>query len=63
MINGFGLGGARRSNVICFDLNPKRVISGTLNGAPVVFGDGARIELLKAAGVKTPRAAIYIINS
>ncbi|OEU19828.1 Na_H_Exchanger-domain-containing protein, partial [Fragilariopsis cylindrus CCMP1102] len=63
MINGFGLGGARRSNVICFDLNPKRVISGTLNGAPVVFGDGARIELLKAAGVKTPRAAIVTYAS
>jgi len=63
MLDGFGLVGTRRSNIICFDLNPKRVLAGTLNGAPVVFGDGARIELLKAAGVKTPRAAIVTYAS
>jgi len=63
MLDGFGMVGARRSKVICFDLNPKRVLAGTLNGAPVVFGDGARIELLKAAGVKTPRAAIVTYAS
>lgn len=63
MLDGFGLVGTRISNVICFDLNPKRVLAGTLNGAPVVFGDGARNELLKAAGVKNPRAAIVTYAS
>jgi Kef-type K+ transport system membrane component KefB/voltage-gated potassium channel Kch len=63
MLDGFGLVGTGTSNVICFDLNPKRVLAGTLNGAPVVFGDGARIELLKAAGVKSPRAAIVTYAS
>jgi Kef-type K+ transport system membrane component KefB/Ca2+-binding EF-hand superfamily protein/voltage-gated potassium channel Kch len=63
MLDGFGLVGTRISNVICFDLNPKRVLAGTLNGAPVVFGDGARIELLKAVGVQTPRAAIVTYAS
>ncbi|KAL3906845.1 MAG: hypothetical protein SGILL_009112, partial [Bacillariaceae sp.] len=51
------------SNVVCFDLNPSRVLMGTMNGAPVVYGDGARIELLKAAGVKKPRAAIVTYAS
>lgn len=63
MLDGFGFADTRISNVICFDLNPKRVLAGTLSGAPVVFGDGARIELLKAAGVKTPRAAIVTYAS
>lgn len=51
------------SNIVCFDLNPSRVLMGTMNGAPVVFGDGARIELLKAAGVKKPKAAIVTYAS
>lgn len=62
MLDGFGFSGTR-SNVICFDLNPKRVLAGSLNGAPVVFGDGARNELLKAAGVRNPRAAIVTYAS
>lgn len=63
MLDGSGISGSQNSNVICFDLNPKRVLAGTLNGAPVVFGDGARNELLKAAGVKNPRAAIVTYAS
>ena len=63
MLNGFGFVGTGISDVICFDLNPKRVLAGTLNGAPVVFGDGARIELLKAVGVQNPRAAIVTYAS
>jgi len=62
MLDGSGFSGTR-SNVICFDLNPKRVLAGSLNGAPVVFGDGARNELLKAAGVRNPRAAIVTYAS
>lgn len=57
-VNGFGC-----SNVVCFDLNPSRVVKGTLNGAPVVFGDGASLELLKAAGIKQPKAAIVTYAS
>jgi Kef-type K+ transport system membrane component KefB/voltage-gated potassium channel Kch len=57
------MNGSRCSNVVCFDLNPSRVVSGTLYGAPVVFGDGARIELLKAAGIRNPRAAIVTYAS
>ena len=51
------------SNVVCFDLNPSRVLMGTMDGAPIVYGDGARIELLKAAGVKKPKAAIVTYAS
>ncbi|KAG7369131.1 glutathione-regulated potassium-efflux system protein [Nitzschia inconspicua] len=51
------------SNVVCFDLNPSRVLMGTMNGAPVIFGDGARMELLKAAGVKKPKAVIVTYAS
>ncbi len=58
-----GVNGSRTSNVVCFDLNPSRVVTGTLNGAPVVFGDGARIDLLKASGVKKPKAAIVTYAS
>lgn len=63
MLDGFGLVGTGVSNVVCFDLNPKRVLAGTLSGAPVVYGDGARNELLKAVGVKNPKAAIVTYAS
>jgi Kef-type K+ transport system membrane component KefB/voltage-gated potassium channel Kch len=58
-----GINGSRTSNVVCFDLNPSRVVTGTLNGAPVVFGDGARLDLLKASGIKKPKAAIVTYAS
>lgn len=63
MLCDAGTNGSRKSNVVCFDLNPSRVVTGTLNGAPVVFGDGARIELLKASGIKQPKAAIVTYAS
>ena len=53
----------KRGNVICFDLNPSRVTSGVLSGDPVVYGDGVKFELLKAAGVMKPRAVIVTLAS
>lgn len=50
--------GASTGGVVCFDLNPARVTSGVLAKAPVVFGDPAQIELLRAAGIKAPRAVV-----
>ena len=43
------------------DYNPSRVTAGVLEGAPVVFGDGAKIELLKAVGITKPEAVIITL--
>jgi len=51
-----GSSGAENGGIVCFDLNPAKVAAGVLAKAPVVFGDGARLELLKAVGVTEPRA-------
>ena len=40
-----------------------RVTNGVLSGKPIVFGDGARIDLLKAVGVTEPRAVILSYTS
>ena len=53
----------KNTNIICFDLNPTRVTAGFLAGNPVVYGDGAKFELLKAAGVTKPRAVIVTFAS
>jgi Kef-type K+ transport system membrane component KefB/Trk K+ transport system NAD-binding subunit len=55
--------GCPDGSVVAFDLNPSRVTSGVLSGAPVVFGDGARIDLLKAVGIKNPKAVIITYAS
>jgi Kef-type K+ transport system membrane component KefB/voltage-gated potassium channel Kch len=55
--------GGRKGHVICFDLNPSRVTAGILSGDPVVYGDGGKFELLKAAGVTKPRAVIITFAS
>jgi Kef-type K+ transport system membrane component KefB/voltage-gated potassium channel Kch len=52
-----------QGRVVCLDFNPSRVTTGVLEGAPVVFGDGARIELLKALGVTRPKAVIITLAS
>ena len=57
-----GGNGAENGGVVCFDLNPSRVTSGVLSGAPVVFGDAAKLDLLKASGVTQPRAVIITIS-
>jgi voltage-gated potassium channel Kch len=55
--------GAESGGVVCFDWNPTRVSAGVMAGAPVVFGDGAKLELLKAAGVTQPRAIVITYAS
>ncbi len=50
-------------DIVCFSLDPGRVTAGALSGAPVVFGDGGRIELFKAAGVKEPKAVLITYDS
>lgn len=55
--------GCPNGSVVAFDLNPSRVTSGVLGGAPVVFGDGARMDLLKAVGIKNPKAVIITYAS
>jgi len=55
--------GIRRGDVVAFDLNPSRVTAGVLQGAPVVFGDAAKMQLLKAAGISNPRAVIITYAS
>jgi len=52
-----------QGNVICFDLDPSRVTSGVLFGDPVVYGDGVKFDLLKAAGVTKPRGVIVTFAS
>ena len=51
------------TDYVAFDLNPSRVSSGVLAGAPVVYGDGASTELLRAAGVQAPRAVAVTYQS
>jgi Kef-type K+ transport system membrane component KefB/voltage-gated potassium channel Kch len=63
LLNTSGGTGAANGGVVCFDLNPSRVTSGVLSGAPVVFGDGAKLDLLKAAGVTEPRAVIISLKN
>jgi Kef-type K+ transport system membrane component KefB/voltage-gated potassium channel Kch len=55
--------GAANGGVVCFDMNPSRVTAGVLSGAPVVFGDGAKFDRLKAAGVTEPRAVIISLRN
>lgn len=54
-----GVGG----DIVAFSLDPGRVTAGALSGAPVVFGDGGRTELYKAAGVKAPKAVLITYAS
>ena len=50
-------------DVLAFSLDPSRVTAGALAGAPVIFGDGARYDLFKAAGATTPRAVLITYAS
>jgi Kef-type K+ transport system membrane component KefB/voltage-gated potassium channel Kch len=63
LISATGGSGAQRGGCVCFENSPSRVTAGVLSGAPVVFGDGAKLELLKAAGVTKPRAVIVTFAS
>lgn len=48
---------------IAIDRNPKRISAGVMNDAPVVYGDGASVKLLKAAGITKPRAFLITFAS
>lgn len=53
--------GGKRSNAatyIAFDLDPTRVEAGRRRGFLVQYGDAARPEVLKAAGVRNPSAVV-----
>jgi Kef-type K+ transport system membrane component KefB/voltage-gated potassium channel Kch len=63
LIQASGGNGVESGGVACFDLNPSRVTGGVISGAPVVFGDGAKLDLLKAAGITKPRAVIITYAS
>ena len=54
---------AGKIDVVAFSLDPSRVTAGALSGAPVIFGDGARYDLFKAAGATTPRAVLITYAS
>jgi len=49
--------------VVAFSLDSSRVAAAALSGAPVVFGDGARIDIFKAAGVRQPKAVVITYGS
>lgn len=55
--------GGVEGDIVAFTLDPSRVAAGILSGAPVVFGDGGRYELYKAAGVKAPKAVLITYGS
>ena len=55
--------GVGKGRVVALDLNPSRVTAGVLTGEPVIFGDGAKFDLFKAAGVKTPKAVVITYAS
>jgi len=56
-------GANRKGDIVAFSLDPSRVAAGALSGASVVFGDGARYDLYKAAGVTKPKAVLVTYGS
>lgn len=55
--------GEEQGGIVAFTLDPSRVTAGVVSGAPVVFGDGGRYELYKAAGCKSPKAVLITYGS
>ena len=53
-------GGGGGGDLVAFDLNPSRVSAAGLDddGPPLFHGDGASVELLRAAGLRAPRAIV-----
>ena len=50
-------------NVVAFSLDKSRVTAGVLSGASVIYGDGARIDIFKAAGIQNPKAVVITYAS
>lgn len=55
--------GQEQGEIVAFTLDPSRVTAGMTSGAPVVFGDGGRYELYKAAGCRSPKAVLITYGS
>ena len=55
--------GQDQGEIVAFTLDPSRVTAGVTSGAPVVFGDGGRYELYKAAGCRSPKAVLITYGS
>lgn len=53
---------ARLVRYMAFDMNPGRVIEARNKGLPVFFGDACRPEVLKAAGIKNPKAVVVTLE-
>jgi len=51
------------TNVVAFSLDKSRVTAGVLSGASVIYGDGARIDIFKAAGIAKPKAVVITYAS
>lgn len=47
-----------KKRYISFSQNPSRISAGVVNGATVVYGDGANPDLIKAAGVEDPASIV-----
>lgn len=58
-----GTGANKDGSVVAFSLDTTRISEGNEEGIPVIFGDGARYDLYKAVGVKTPRAVLVTYAS
>jgi Kef-type K+ transport system membrane component KefB/voltage-gated potassium channel Kch len=56
-------GATKNGGVVAFDLNPSRVAAGLLSGDNVVFGDAASPDLLRAAGIKSPKGVVIAFRS
>lgn len=53
---------ARLIRYMAFDLSPAKVMEARNKGLPVFFGDACRPEVLKAAGIKNPKAVIVTLD-
>lgn len=53
---------AKLVRYMAFDMNPGKVIEARNKGLPVFFGDACRPEVLKAAGIKTPKAVVVTLD-
>jgi len=53
---------ARLIRYMAFDSNPAKVIEARNKGLPVFFGDACRPEVLKAAGIRHPKAVVVTLD-
>ena len=56
-------GVTKEGGVVAFELNPTRVSAAIKSGANVIYGDGASVDLIRAAGVQKPKAVIIVYRS